>query len=277
MWLALDRISALSFLAAIACAVAMFYLKAVYHRTLLHRISGQNTHLAAVVPAYTQAQVIRYLPGKIWGLLHQTNQLSRLFTAQQVLLANFLQMLATNLMTVGFITTIIATAMTENLWLLMGIPLTLAAIEYIHRNPTMERWIVKAVVVASRGRFGTKALAEVPISPIRWKATALLASEWVAFYAMWLFAAGGWLPVDAIIILGTWYAAASLLAMFAIAVPAGLVVREAIFVSLGGYAAYPQGTLLVLAAAVRIIMTLGELACIPLAMLIRQLGDRRRD
>jgi len=276
MKVALARISALNLVAATLCALAMCYLKAIYHRTLLHRISGRSEHLDAVVPAYTQAQVVRYLPGKVWGLLHQANQLSNLFTPQEVMLANLLQMLATNLMAVGFIVSIIATVISGNAWWLAGVPSTLAAMEYLHRNPMLERWIVRMAIVLSRGRFGTRSLAETPIAPIRWKATSLLAAEWVAFYAMWLFAADGWMPIESIIAVGTWYAAASLLAILAIAVPAGLVVREAIFVSLGGLAAYPQGMLLVLAAAMRIIMTLGELACIPVAMLVRALRRRNR-
>ncbi|WP_290885190.1 hypothetical protein [Arenimonas sp.] len=274
MQAALARISVAGFLAATALALVMCYLKAIYHRTLLSRISGRHEHLEAVVPAYAQAQVVRYLPGKVWGLVHQANKLSSLFTPQQVMLANLLQMLVTNLMAVGIIGSILAAHLTGQAWLLLGLPLTLLVVEALHRRPVLEQSIVTLAMKASRGRFGTQDLARTPIAPIPWRGTALLCLEWIAFYAMWLVAADGWLAMPDLLLLGTWYAAASLLGIVAIAVPAGMIVREALFVSLGGLSAYPEGLLLVLAAALRIVMTLGELALIPIALLVSRLGGK---
>jgi hypothetical protein len=80
------------------------------------------------------------------------------------------------------------------------------------------------------------------------------------------------LELTSALALATWYAAASLLSILAIAVPAGLVVREAIFVSLSGLSAVPQATLVVLAAAMRLAMTAGEVLCIPVTLAYRKLG-----
>lgn len=260
---------------ATLCATGMCLLKAIYHRQLLLRITARGAHADQIIPAYAQAQVVRYLPGKFWGLLHQANQLSSLFSVHEVMLANVLQMLATNLMSIGVIVSILGAALLGSAWPLLGLPLTLALIELLHRKPLLDRYLVRLVVSLGRGRFGTAELATLPIKPVRWLGTLVLSAEWLAYYAMWWAATEGLIGLESALTLGTWYAAASLLSILAIAVPAGLVVREAIFVSLAGMGSYPQGLVIALAAALRVIMTLGDLLCVPLTLVHRRMAGGR--
>ncbi len=112
----------------------------------------------------------------------------------------------------------------------------------------------------------------MPVAPSRWLATAILAAEWMVYFVAWALLANGMLDLASIVALAAWYAAASLLSILAFAVPAGLVVREAIFVSLGGLSAVPLATLVVLAAAMRLAMTVGDVLCIPATVAYRKLG-----
>lgn len=262
---------------AVLCATGMYYTKAIYHRTLLARITGRNQSLASVPPAYAQAQIVRYLPGKVWGLLHQANQLGRYFSPQEVMVANLLQTVATYLMSLGVIGSALAASATGSPWPLLGIPATLAAMELLHRRPMLERLVVSTIASLGRGRFGTAALAAIPVAPIRWHGTALLALEWVAFYLMWLLISNSGIPSVTTLTLATWYAAASILAIFALVVPAGLAVREAIFVSIAGLGNFPQSTLLAVAAVTRLVMSLGELCCIPLSTLVKFIEQHPRN
>jgi hypothetical protein len=269
---ALGAIAPWRFAAAIVLLAAMSLLKTCYHANLLGRITGRTQLSATVAAAYAQAQVVRYLPGKVWGFLHQANQLSRRFSAQEVMLANLLQMLTTNILAVGVIASVLGCLLSGSRLPLLGLPVTLLVVELLHRNPLLERTLVRLAVIASRGRVGTRVLLDVPVAPSRWLATTILAAEWMFYFAAWSLLANGMLELTSALALATWYAAASLLSILAIAVPAGLVVREAIFVSLSGLSAVPQATLVVLAAAMRLAMTAGEVLCIPVTLAYRKLG-----
>jgi len=269
---AIGAISPWRLAAAIALLTTMSLLKTCYHANLLGRITGRTQLSATIAAAYAQAQVVRYLPGKVWGFLHQANQLSSGFSAQEVMLANLLQMLTTNILALGVITSVLGTLMSGSKLPLLGLPVTLLAVEVLHRNPLLERTLVRLAVLASRGRFGTRDLLNVPVAPSRWLATAILTAEWMVYFAAWALLTNGFIDMASALALATWYAAASLVSILAFAVPAGLVVREAIFVSLGGLSAVPEATLVVLAAAMRLAMTAGDVLCIPATLAYRKHG-----
>jgi hypothetical protein len=193
------------------------------------------------------------------------------------MLANLLQMLTTNILAVGVIASVLGSLLFGSPLPLLGLPVALLVVELLHRNPLLERALVRLAVVASRGRFGTRALLDVPIAPSRWLATGILTAEWLVYFAAWAVLASGTLDLASALTLATWYAAASLLSILAIAVPAGLVVREAIFVSLGGMSAFPQATLVVLAALMRLAMTAGDVLCIPVTLAYQRLGRDRHE
>jgi uncharacterized membrane protein YbhN (UPF0104 family) len=264
----LRKIAAWKLVAASIAAAFMGLLNAAYHRNLLLRISNQIPRGESIMLAYSEAQVVRYLPGKIWGLVHQSSQLSSHFKMHEVVLANTLQMLMTNLLSLGVIGSILGASLLHSPWPLVGIPLSLVAIEWMHRNPFLEQLLVRAAQRFARvspGDFITK------VRPVRWRGTAILATEWLAYFAVWGLVAHQLLAPLEIAVLGAWYAAASLLAILAIAVPAGLAVREAMFVSLAATGAFPNSVLIALAALLRAITMAGEVVAVLIIWLTRKM------
>lgn len=253
-----SRLGAWQLMAAAVAAAVMCILKAAYHRNVLTRISGREPQGRGVMLAYAQAQLVRYLPGKIWGLVHQANHLSAHYRASEIVMGNTLQMIATNLLAVGVTFSILGTALLESAWPLLGLPASIIALELLHRYPLLDRFLLR---IAQRVARAPAAERMLDVAGVKWLGTALLTAEWLAYYGMWLLLSNGMLSVPQALVLGTWYAAASLVSILAIAVPAGLVVREAIFVSMAGIGHFPQSMLLMLAALLRVITVAGDVLC----------------
>lgn len=268
---ALLSLSPWQLLGALVSAVVMLLLKALYHAFLCKRLSGGSGVLLDLVPAYCAAQIVRYIPGKIWGVVYQANRLSSSMHLGQVITANAVQTVLTNLLSAGVITSILLAAHLEQLWPLVGIILSIVLVEYIHRTPVLERRLLSLAYRVMR----KSAPENLHVLPHRSIGTSVLVLEWIAYFAVWFFVLGGAIGVKETIVLGAWYAAASLFAIAALAVPGGLAVREAIFVALGSFSTQGVAALVVYATALRLILTVAELVCVALVEITRRwFGER---
>ncbi|MDW8479048.1 MAG: hypothetical protein RML12_03390 [Xanthomonadales bacterium] len=244
-------------LAALA-ALAMQALKALYHLRLCLRLGAPREAKVSLLRAYAVAQVVRYLPGKVWGLVYQAERLSAWLPPSRVLLANALQMLQTNLMASGIILGTLGIVWLGAPWALAATLLLAAVVELLHRWPALER-----LLLALWARLRRRPLAWTEIPADRWIATAILVLEWLAYYLMWWLLFGPRMPAAEWLLLSTWYAAASLLAILVVVVPGGLAVREALFVALGGMGSGEgAGALVAYAALLRALLWSGEIALV---------------
>jgi hypothetical protein len=239
--------------------VPMYVAQAGYHVLALEALSPQNHAHPARLPAmaiYLQAQIVRYLPGKIWGVVYQAHAMSGSHPPSRVLGANLVQTGATLLMATGICASVILAHRLGAIWLL-GLPATIAAMDLLHRSPLPSRLMDAAKRVPRLGRV----LDRVEWSPLgrRGMFTALLSIEW-AFFALGLtILFGALLPVEEALVAMAWYAGASILSLAAIVVPAGLAVREALFIGGENLMASAAGELAVLAVAARIVFLGAEI------------------
>lgn len=243
--------------AAIALATPMYVIKGCYHLSLLDRISGARSSRRAGLPIYLQAQVVRYLPGKIWGVVYQSQRMSGTHRASEVVIANLWQMATTNLLAAGLVASLLLALRLSTLWLLLLIPVVLL-VEWLHRHPAIESLGLRLLARVAP-RFAPLA-ADRPMPPMPWKGTALLCSEWVFYFAAFLAVLHGRGEFHELLLLGTWYGGASLLALAAFVVPAGIAVREAIFVAAPGLVGADAATLAVTAALARLMFLGAEVA-----------------
>lgn len=257
----IDALSLLQVLGAVVAAVAMLALKAAYHVMLCQRLSGKSALAAEVLPAYCTAQVVRYLPGKIWGIVYQSGKLAKSVGQREVVAANAIQTVTTNLLGSAVIVSSLAAFHTGQPIFLVGILIGIVMVEMLHRTPSIEAWLLRLAY-----KVGRRSSREIPsIPPMHMRGTAILVLEWVAYFLMWHLIAAGSSGTGGAALFGIWYAAASLIAVLAIAVPGGLAVREAIFVGIASSMGAHAATLVALAAVARLVLTAGELLCIPLA------------
>jgi uncharacterized membrane protein YbhN (UPF0104 family) len=253
---------------ALLAALAMMLLKALYHYDLCRSLGGGGMGAEVILRAYATAQVVRYLPGKVWGLLYQAALLSDMGPGR-VVTANLMQMVHTNLLAIGVISAVLGSVSTERAWPLWALAVSLLLVELLHRRPKLE-----AVVVTAANRMLRRSeSATFAAAPRPWRGTIILVLEWLVYYAMWwaLLAPIGFVDM---LVPSTWYAAASLLAILAFVVPGGIGVREALFVTLAAGFTGGGGSLVAIAAGIRLVLLAAELACIPVASLLGRWIDR---
>lgn len=262
-WTELGRgLSALSLplaLAALILVTCMLALKAVYHVVTIRRL-GQGTRPSGlrIASAYALSQLVRYLPGKVMGLVYEIERLSPQVPGHRVIAANIIQSLNTIGLTVGLVAVAFA-------WFYLGSPvlaasglaLTLAGLVLVHQSQFTERiilWGARRIPGLSR----TEGLPPTSARSSQW-ASLLLLLEWAPFFAFWLLL----LPLETAsihdaLLLGSCYAFASLAANFAVLAPSGLVLREAIFLWSGSQLGVAPSDLIVLGLVSRLLFTLGD-------------------
>lgn len=162
-------------LAVLAC-VPMYYIKAAYHVRTLARFSGKALDRRKAVAVYLQAQVVRYLPGKIWGLLYQSGRMAGDLQARIILAANLWQMLITNVLAVAVVAGVLL-AVVQSPWWLLLVVLCMAVVEFLHRC-TVPAWLLRGRLAAGLSRLGVE-LPRGPLLPMAWWGTAMLCAEWV--------------------------------------------------------------------------------------------------
>lgn len=255
LWRALERVSWWNICAAILIAIPMYYVKAIYHLYSLRRISHGNVP-ASAISAYLQSQIVRYLPGKIWGLIYQSQKMLSYAAPSQIVMANIFQMLMTNIMALGIVFALVAGELFDGVLFYLFIPLTICVVEINHRHSYIERNIIKLIV-----KIIPKVDAKLAnnCAAIRWNASFLLLIEWFFYFAaffalLW----GGYSPSD-IFSIAIWYSAASLISLLFIFIPAGIIVREALFVSVATFFSGDQADLLVIASLLRLVWVLSEI------------------
>ncbi|MES0873760.1 hypothetical protein [Sinimarinibacterium thermocellulolyticum] len=243
-------------LIAVIASLPMYWLKASYHASIVHSLDPHTFDRPRVIAVYLQAQLVRYLPGKVWGLVYQSGQMANRHAPSIIITANFVQTLTTNVMA-AFLILALAGSVLAHPALLLLLLAGLLAPEWLHRAPGL--WATLARTTArwlpALGAAGTPG----PAAPIRWSGTAMLASEWFFYFLMFFVLVGDRCPLWAVIFTGTWYACASLLSMFAVVVPAGLAVREALFVASPAQSALSATELVVLAVTLRLLSIVAEL------------------
>lgn len=262
-------------LAASVAAAGMFCIKAWYHVRMVQHLSSQARPGVEIASAYLSSQVIRYVPGKIWGLVYQVGRLSSSVKPEVVISANIMQMLTTNLC---------AALLLLALGLFMagfGVAGTAAAItlivasEWVHRS---RRILGLLSALYRKLRPGTAPLAPVQqaqSAPWEWSGTATLLSEWVPYFLVFIVLLVGITDWQTALLFGLQYAAASMLAIFAIAVPGGIAVREALFVIAAGSTSIGVVEPLAFAVALRLVFVAGEIVSAVIAASLEKLVRRR--
>lgn len=250
---------------AILAAIPLFVLGGFYQVVTLDRLGGKRTSRRVALPVYLQAQVVRYLPGKVWGLIYQSHRMADTHRPSEVVVANIWQMSITNLFSISIVLTLLLALRETPLWFACLVPV-IFGVEWVHRHPAIESWWLRLLsrTVPSISPRGNN----IQQSPVPWVGTILLCAEWLSFllaFAVLMYGKLDWMDI---LLLAAWYAGASILALAVFVVPAGIAVREAIFVAAPHLVGMDAATLILIAAMVRLVFFGAELAAAAIASLI---------
>jgi len=265
---AVHESDARSWALSIAAFVPMFFAQGIYHADLLQlmdRTDGPATRRADLA-AYLQSQIVRYIPGKVWGLLYQVEASRARHPAARVLGANLWQTIVTNLLSLGIAGSLIVLGSgLAPAWFAASLALaSLTVTEWLHRSRRPRQWYARAL---TRYPLTERLRGAAPPAPRAWRNTSLLLAEWLFFVIGLCLLLRDRLPLDDMAVAVGWYATSSTFALAAVAVPAGIAVREALFVGGQDLISGSAELLLVFAAQVRLSMLAAELLACTLATL----------
>lgn len=260
----LERFSPATLVLATLVLLPMYWIKAYYHTELIRSLDPQDFDRARVLSVYLQAQLVRYLPGKIWGIVYQSGRMAQRHPPATIITANLAQTLTTNLMALFLILAGAGGLLLHPACWLLLLPALLLP-EWLHRSPRlwaflaerMSRWLPRLGVLRAPAREGA----------LRISGTLMLASEWLFYFGLFWILLGHHLALFEVLATAIWYAGASLLSMLAVVIPAGLTVREALFVASPAQATFTASELLLLAVILRLLSVVAEILTASIALI----------
>ncbi len=238
----LDQLRPVEFLLSVFIAVFGNVVSALLFNRLLGK-HGVSVPDALAIKMHLVGQVAKYIPGKIWGMAYQISHVVGVAGAKGVVLANLEMMLGVIWMT-GIVAAVLLCLFVSKLAALLILLLGMLGFLLLYRKN-----IVNQVVRFLPGRLKSiELLKETAGRPTTLFAGSLFylifCSVYVFSYALMLESVFGF-PFDEAVVYIALLAAAWIGGVFAFIVPAGMGVRELIFVSVSSYA-LPQHSIEVL-------------------------------
>ena len=262
---AFGEISLFKLTLAVIFATIGLAFSALYNERLVASIVGYLPINVEVLHAFAVSQVVRYLPGKIWGILYQGMQLRDHASLINVASANFIQFAVRNIFSICLVSCIVALYLGHGFLALIGLVISIVLMQLLHLYVLCSTYISLALN-ALVPKF------EIPtLSPMR-SGMLLLCVDWVIHIIIWVVILPGtdqWLVA---LYISAIYTIASFVSILAIFAPAGLGVREAMFVIIGDRAGFSLDMLLAYGLAMRFILTVAEFVLIGLFAGVRKLS-----
>lgn len=237
-------------------ALGTLVCSTLYHVLATRRIQPGSKRGARIGLAYSLGQIVRYVPGKVVGVLFQTRYIADLLRASTVAMALVVQMLYDYVWSFLFAAAVLLCAWTGYAWPLLLLAPVGMAIWWSHHAGLFERALV--VVGPVRRLFDPAQLSGFRRPPHAAAATTLLLMEWLPLMAGIGLALGATLGWPGAMVVGALYLLASIGSLLIFVVPSGLVVREAMFVWLGLRFGFDAPMLVLLGLALRVSLTIAE-------------------
>ena len=204
---------------------------------------------STIVGIYMTAQIIKYLPGRVWGVVYQLKRLTEQVHMSQGIVASVNHMILTILISILFLGLAFDVPGAGPLMVFGG----LLGLLWIQRGGI-------AAYLTWMSKIPATTLAQLPTQTVLGIGMSL-ALEWSFYLVVW---AGLFMLLrippefEKILALASLYAGAWILGNLTSLVPGGLGVREGGFVVLGLGLGFPEPKLLTLAILARLIFTLAE-------------------
>lgn len=231
-------------------------LSTLYHVVAVRRIEPHQAAGARVGLAYALGQVMRYVPGKVFGIVFQIKFLSGQVRGATIAIALLVQTFYDYAWTFALVACVLLSAHLSSGWPMALLPLVLVLVWMVHREGYLERLL-------SRPAFLRRFLADPVAGPGRrpdgaLPATLLVAAVWLPMLAGIGLGLGGLFGMESAVVLGALYLAAAVLSLLLVVVPSGLVVREALFVWLGAEYGLQPAALVFVGLLLRVCLTACE-------------------
>lgn len=250
---ALDQINPWLLGLAVPFVLASLFCKALVNVSLLKELLHANLSDADLIHSYTQSQVVRYIPGKIWGVMFQASSLQEKIRKGDVWAVNLYQLLFMNAITV--LVLMIAILFMDELsvtlrWSIAGVGLLAAAVIYPNAGRIFRMLRLDSDVFRKYAALvSTKMLVRLFV---------LTALDWFFYIGMWYVLTYGRMDFAGAVVMAVNYATASFVGILVFFLPSGLVAREAAFIAFGRVLGENMSLLVIYSVVVRLIFLAGD-------------------
>jgi len=202
-------------------------------------------------------QIVRYLPGKVWGLIYEANALRGAADLRTITISILIQTIYGYAWATVLAAVLLAGNATQNPCYYLLLAPAACLLWLAHKNPVIWRLVSRLPLIGDRTRNGAFDGLRPSAS---WLLSGLIAINWIPFLCAWIFLLQGMEPIERALAWGSAYILASIISTALVVVPSGLVVREALFTWLGAVLGLPVADSLLYGLVVRLALTLADLA-----------------
>lgn len=236
--------------------VGTLALSAYYHVLAVRRIESHGLPGSKVALAYALGQVMRYIPGRVFGLVFQVRYLSGHIRAASIGLALLVQTAFDYAWAALFLGALLLAIAWETPWPLALLLPAVGLVWLMHERGWIERAFSSPRLL--RRLLGEEQVAMLQRPPHALGSTIALVLVWVPMLAGIAAALAGSVGYLSAIVIGTLYLVSAVLSLLVFVVPSGLLVREALFAWLGARYGFPPDMIVVLGLVLRLSMTASE-------------------
>lgn len=233
-------------------AITMIFITAYIYFLILSR-SVPVPSAQSVMKPFIASQVVRYLPGKIWGVFYQAQASSRWIPTRYTLKANIEHYILVNLNSIAvFISVFIYYR--EGIITALGVFAVCLILVFL---------VLKRPLPFLHNRGDSKDLLIL----------GLLQAEWLFYFIACVFILPSDYDIKSAMIISTSYAMAWLVGALAILLPSGLFVREASFIWITGLFGFNPVDMLIFSIVARTLFTLADIVSAFLSKILLQTYD----
>lgn len=247
-------------------AVASVLIAAYMYFLVLSGIVPLTASLRTVVLPFLVAQAVRHLPGKIWGIVYLAQATTGLVAPRHAVKANIVHFSLTTLYSLAAAASVYVFYRTGAAPALMTYAVLLLILYLVLRSDLLQR----SASLIMRDHEYQRSRTRKDLAFL-----GLLQADWL-FYVMVCalllpapFALGDSLIIAAL------YSVAWLAGALAVMLPGGLFVREGAFLWLSGLFGYDAADIFLFSLVARILLTLIDVACAVLGMVLMRKEKER--
>ena len=245
--------------ALLAGSLITLLMSVSYHISTVRRLEKNSESWLTLGLAYSLGQIVRYLPGKILGVVFQVSYLKGRIRGSTVTIALISQAIYDSLWALVFSASILSIVYYEMLW-----PALISAIFLLIASRSHQRaWVERGLLMPriTRPTLTSEQRLYIDRNHPTLIPTLNLALIWIPFFLGIIFFLSGTSSISESVVLAACYLFAAIASMLVIVVPSGIVLREALFIFFGSQLGVDTSTLLTMGIALRISLTIAELGC----------------
>jgi len=225
---------------------------------LLGRVVPGTLPAMYVIAPYLTSQVVRYLPGKIWGVFYQVQAMSKLVHTGDTVKANIEQFALTNMNSIA-----VAACVYMYYGGMIGTALTVFAVAMTIMFLFIRSSFLRLTIsIFSRS---TSSIKESFVAKKCKRKNALIFSLIQVEWIIYILACALLLPdnyyLNEVIIVSAIYAVATLIGGILLIIPSGIVVREASFIWLSSFLGFNVVDMFTFSIVFRIVDMVAETMC----------------